>query len=134
MTDELVTLLKDDGEIVTVKKGTDEVQVRQTQALEVIGKSLSQITEFVSGGGLANLMSMHLRGQAVQQMLGGLTTHSGRDGLDARTIEQNALEIVSQVEAVFKKYQETLASKDKVDPDIHDGEDEFKKWADKQRT
>lgn len=107
---------------------SNEVEVRHTEALETIGRSLNSLCTFVTSGGLSSLLSGYARSQAVKEILGGLAAHDGRNALDARVLNQNALEIVTQVEAVFKKYQENLSSKEVRDSDIHDGEAQFKKW------
>lgn len=128
MTEGILKAREESSNNFLVANDTKELQVKQADALCQIGQALAGISQFVNGGGLANLLSVHVRTQALQQMLGGLTQHAGRDGLDARTVEQNAVEIVAHVEAVFKKFQENLASKNKVDPDMHDAEKDFKKW------
>lgn len=116
-----------------------EIEIKQTEALETIGTSLNAISTFITSGGLQDLLSGYARSQSVTAMLGGLTTHAGRNGLDARVLEQNAKEIVKQIESVFDKYQEVLAAKkrgDMLDPDIHqpvEEENEFTKWVREKR-
>lgn len=112
-------------EIVT----QNEVQTKQTEALIVLGNAVQSIANFLTSGGLTNVLSGYARSQAVKDILGGLATHDGRDSLDGRVLKQNALEIVTAVEAVFEKYQEKLSAKGKEDPEIKDSQlTEFEEW------
>lgn len=116
-----------------------ELEQKQTEALVTLAKATSEIATFISGGGLTKLLSGVARGNAVSSMLGGLTTHAGRNGLDARTLKQNAVEVVEQIEAVFSKFEERLAAKNKGeerDPEIKDpptNENTYTEWVKKQR-
>ena len=115
---------------------SDDLTIReeQTKALTTIADSLRSLTRFISEGGLVGVLSGYARSQAVKDILGGLAAHDGRNALDARVLDQNALEITQQVEKVFKKYQDTLQSKEKVDPNLHDGEEDFKKWVERKKN
>lgn len=107
------------------------VSEAHVQALEKAADSLHVIASFINGGGLQKVLSGYARAQSVTALLGGLTSHSGRNGLDARTLDQNALEIATQVEKVFAKYQEILDAKAKGeerDNEMHDAEKDFAKW------
>lgn len=94
--------------------------VSSEDALIVLASATDQIANFLTGGGLIKVLNGYARTQAVKEMLGGLTTHDGRQALDARTLKQNAVEIVEAIEQVFSKYQERLSSKEPRDPEIHD--------------
>lgn len=98
-----------------------EIELKQTEvtALATLAESTNAIANFLTGGGLLNILNGYSKSQAVKEMLGGLTTHAGRNALDARTIKQNAVEIVEAIEAVYSKYQERLSSKEPRDPEIH---------------
>ncbi|OQB10454.1 MAG: hypothetical protein BWY21_00375 [Parcubacteria group bacterium ADurb.Bin216] len=111
-----------------VVKEQHALQVRQTEALTTLAEGVKAIAEFLSGGGLNAVLSGYARSQAVQSILGGLATNSGRNALDARVLGQNAIEIVEQVEAVFGKYKERLEEREQRDPELKDGESDFNKW------
>lgn len=125
-----------ENEVVQVKY---ELEAKQTEALTSLAKAVTDISTFISGGGLNKLLSGVARGNAVSSMLGGLTTHAGRNGLDARTLKQNAVEVVEQIEAVFSKFEERLAAKNKGeqrDPELKDpptDENTYTEWVKKQR-
>lgn len=117
------------------KKGLEvssknELEIKQTEALQVLSEAAKQIASFLTDGGLVNVLSGYARTQAVKDMLGGLTANMGRDALDARTISQNAIEITEVIEAVFKKYEEKLKTQNR-DPEIHDAEADYKKYREK---
>lgn len=105
-----------------------EVAIKQTEALSTLATATKQIADFVTGGGLTQVLSGYARSQAVKDILGGLATHDGRNSLDARVLGQNALEITEAVEAVFKKYAERLAEQgaEPRDPEIHKPAEEYK--------
>jgi hypothetical protein len=102
---------------------THALQVRETQALETLAQATNALATFITGGGLTELLSGYARTQAVQAILGGLASHDGRNSLDARTMGQNALEIVTQIEKVFDKYHEKKNTTEERDPHIHDEDD-----------
>ncbi len=110
-----------------------EIEVAQTQALTTLAQATKEISTFLNGGGLANILSGYARSQAVGGILEGLASHDGRNALDARVIQQNALDMVTQVEKVFEKYGQVLEAKGKEDPDIHDAENDYVKWANKYK-
>lgn len=110
-----------------------EIEVAQTEALTTLAQATKEISTFLNGGGLANILSGYARSQAVGGILQGLASHDGRNALDARVIQQNALDMVTQVEKVFEKYGQILEAKGKEDPDIHDAENDYVKWANKYK-
>lgn len=123
-------------EVSTVAKGSTDILVQQTEALTTLAEGVKAIAGFLQGGGLAQILSGYARSQAVKDILGGLATHDGRNALDARVLQQNATEIVAQVEAVFAKYQEKLeegAAGEERDPEVKDSENAFKIWLDEKR-
>ena len=103
------------------------VALRQAEALAVLSSAVSDIAAFLTKGGLVEVLSGYARSQAVKDILGGLAAHDGRQALNAQTMDQNALEIVHQVEKVFAKYQEKLTIP-KGDPDLHNAEENFRQW------
>lgn len=111
----------------------NEIEVQQTKALTSLAEGVNAIAAFLTRGGLTDVLSGYARSQAVKDILGGLAAHDGRNALDSRVLGQNAIEIVHQVEAVFEKYGERLKEKGKRDPELHDGEAEFKEFEEKQK-
>jgi hypothetical protein len=108
-------------------KTEKELAIQQIEATTQLANSVKTLADFVVGGGLQAVLNGYAKTQCVKDILGGLTAHSGRDGLDARTLSQNAIEIVEQVEKVFEKYSERLEGKNR-DPEVKDAETDFKKW------
>lgn len=100
-----------------------EIQQQQTAALTTLAEGVNTIAKFIINGGLSSLLSGYARSQGVQSILGGLAANAGRNALDARTMGQNAIEIVEQIEQVFNKYAEVQNSKstgEQRDPDLHE--------------
>jgi hypothetical protein len=118
---------------VTTQDLALERSERDSRALAALAESITSLTQFITTGGLANLLSGYARTNGVNGMLQGLAQHSGRGSLDARTIQQNATEIVTQVEAVFDKYAERTLDKKDRNPDIQNGEEDFKAWVEKKK-
>lgn len=114
-------------EVVIHEADSRQLQVAQTQALTTLAEATKDIAAFLNGGGLHKLVSGYARSQSAQAILGGLAAHDGRAALDARTLGQNALETVKQVEVVFDKFEAELRAKGKNDPTLHDAEADFKK-------
>lgn len=110
-----------------IQKEQHEIQVRQTEALVSIGESLKQLSAFLTGGGINQLLSAYSKSQAVTGMLAGLSHHAGRGALNAQTMGQNALEIAKAIEMAHDTYERILKDKHKHDPDLHDAEKDFKK-------
>lgn len=108
------------------------VVAEQTKALTTISESLKQLSDFVSKGGLTELVKGYTQTQIAQGVLQGLASHDGRNALDARFIKQNALEIVHAIEAVFDKAKERNETKDSLDSEIKNAEDAYSVWKDKQ--
>lgn len=110
--------------------------VKQTEALTQIGTALATISNWVTQGGLTEIMTGYAKSNAVKEILGGLAAHDGRNALDARVLSQNALEIVHQVEGVFDKFAEHLKAKKagELDPDLHNAEADFIKFKEKENA
>ena len=107
------------------------VQEQQTKALEKIGQGITDIASFLNSGKLSQLMQSVSLANGANALLNGLTTNAGREGLDARTLSQNALEIAEAVLLVHNKFKErleALAKQEPRDPEIKDFEDDYKKW------
>ena len=99
--------------------------IAQSQALQSLAKSMDVIATFVTQGGLTEVLQGYAKTNSVSTLLGGLTANAGRNGLDARFIQQNAIEITHVVEAVFDKYIQHMAEKTQRDPELKDAEKDF---------
>lgn len=108
---------------------TKELMAAQTKALTVMAESMQMIATFLNTG-LPQALAVQAKANGVSAILQGLMSKEGRNGLDARFIKQNAIESVQAIEAVHDEYQEILKAKanKELDPKLHDGESEFKKW------
>lgn len=106
----------------------------QAASLASIADNLALLSHWVTSGALEALLSGCARAGAVKEMLGGLAAHEGRKALDGRVLEQNAVEIVTQVEAVFKKYRDSLQSTEKKDSKLHDAESDYQAWREMKKN
>ncbi len=110
-----------------------EVEIAQTKAVQELASGVTQIAEFLSGGGLSKVLGEYSKSQIAKDILGGLAAHSGREALDARFIQQNALEIIHTIESVFDKAKErgeALARGEVRDSELKNAESEFLEWKD----
>lgn len=122
-----VAVVKPSSEVILLEERKLEIAERQADALH-------SISEFLNGDGLQRTLSGLARSGAANSLLQGLVAHDGRNGLDARTQEQNAREICHLVEKVFDQFQEKLQAKangEVRDSEIHDAEAGFKEWKEK---
>jgi hypothetical protein len=123
--------IEEKNNLLVETSNSHALQAKQAESLDLLAKSVNQIAQFLSGGGLTELLSGYARSQAVKEILGGLATHDGRAALDARFLGQNAIDIVTQVEKVFEKYQQKLTDSN-IDPQIKDAEADYKKFTSKK--
>jgi hypothetical protein len=128
----LPAIFKRKNEIqVQVESRALEIQEESNKALRQIGESLAILSQFVSAGGLVELVRSASLASGANALLGGLAVKNGRESLDARTLKQNAIEIAEQVLLIHDKFKERLSAEAKGktrDPDIHDPDKEFEKW------
>ncbi len=124
----LPSIFKRKTDLETVKKTEIlALEEQKTKALSVQAEALKDIAHFLTSGGLSSIAQGVALSNTAASLLNGLTAHDGRQGLDARTLEQNALEIATFALKVKDQFQEKLA-KSNVDSEIHDGEADYKKW------
>ena len=119
------------NDIVLVEQKKYELEVKQAESLSLLAKGVNDLAAFVTGGGLSQMLRGYAQSQTVSDILGGLAAHDGRNALDARVLGQNAIEIVTQVTAVWDKFQERMAEKESGeprDPNIVNSENDFQKW------
>jgi len=112
-----------------------EIAVSQTKALTTLAESVKAIATFLTSNRLPEILEGYAKASAVNGILQGLVTHSGRGGMDARLMKQNAIEASEFIEKCFEHYSEKLAAKKmgEVDTEIHDGENDFKKWQEQNK-
>ena len=105
----------------------------QAKALTSISKSLSQLTNFITTGGLTELLAAQATHNAISGVMQGLAAHDGRQALDARVMAQNGLEIAKHIDAAVETALRLKKEKEKGDhdPEIHDAEADFKKFKEK---
>lgn len=96
------------------------IEERQLLALETQAKALESISTFLSGISLKEVLQHQAIHSAASQLLGGLTSKDGRQGLNAQTMKQNAIDIAYLVEAVLGKLSSHALSRSK---EVHDGEE-----------
>lgn len=106
--------------VITVESEEKEIIVAQTRAVVQIGAALEGISRFLTDGGLSSLMHQASIAGSANSLLQGLTAHDGRNGLDARTLSQTAIEVAELVLKVHDKFKERLSSTEKRDPDIQE--------------
>lgn len=112
------------GELVFTKSySASTIAERQVLAAEQTASALTVIAQFLQEGGIEKAINTLVKGNGIAGMLSGLAHHDGRKALDARLLKQNALEIVEQLELVYKKYNERLSSQNARNPDILNAEE-----------
>lgn len=130
---EVLALNSQANSIIEVENRQYELEVKQVKALSTLAEGVKELSQFLTQGGLATMLSAYSKELSVGQMLGGLASHLGRGALDAQTIKQNALEITELIEAVRKKSTERLAATNR-DPEIHDAESPLKAFEDRMKA
>ena len=89
------------------------------------------ITGVLKSPELSSFIEGLTRSKGILGVLQGLATHSGRNALDARTMDQNAMEIYhlmdKAIEATKSRLQER-ASGVELDPEIKDAEKDFQEY------
>ncbi len=103
----------------------------QTKALESLATSVNALTSFLTGGGLAQVLTGYAKTQSVAGILSGLVAKDGRSGLDPRVMNQNAIEVSTFIETVFDHYSKRLKDKHERDPEIKDAEADFNSFTEK---
>lgn len=98
---------------LSINSTDKEIAIANTQALAVAAKALNQISNFIACGGFSNLLQGYARSQSVTSILGGLAAHDGRNSLDARVLDQNALEMPYAIEKIFKQFAKHLSSQER---------------------
>lgn len=133
MTEEKDLIVKE-GRAPTVQDLTEVVKA-QTEALTVLANSMQTISGFLTNG-LPQVLAGYSKSQAVSAVFNGLMAKEGRNGLDPRFIKQNAIEVISAIEEAHTQYKKLLDEKARGerDPELHDGEREFKAWKDAQKS
>lgn len=115
---------------VAEKRAAIELQTKQTQALETLAQSTAVIAKFLEGGGLTSVLQGYSKGLAINGILQGLVQSQGRGGLDARFINQNAVDAYHAIDKAYDAFASRLAEKAEanLDPEIHNAEAEYLKF------
>lgn len=105
------------------------LQVQQTESLAVMAEAMSVMAQTFSAlpRVINDAVQTLVKGNGVNGILAGLAQHDGRKSLDARIMDQNALEIVEQLEKVFKKYNTRMRDLGRSDTLVN-AEDDFNQW------
>lgn len=140
-----INILSDRSVIEVIQTRFNEIEAKQkelaiqhSQAVIAVGKAMTDLVQFVTQGGLASLLQQHTKAQTVNHLIQGLTSNAGRNGLDARTLTQNAIEGWHTLDAWEKIGAEREAEKNRVleeggEVKELDSEEEFRKWRDEQK-
>lgn len=105
------------------------LQQQQTESQVIIAEAMTAIAQAISAlpRAIENAVQTLVKGNGVNGILAGLAQHDGRKSLDARVMDQNALEIVEQLEKVFKKYNQRMRDLGRSDTLVN-AEDDFNQW------
>lgn len=108
-------------------------QAQQTESQVIIAEAMTAIAQAISAlpRAIENAVQTLVKGNGVNGILAGLAQHDGRKSLDARIMDQNALEIVEQLEKVFKKYNTRMRDLNRSDT-LVDAEADYKKAEENQ--
>jgi len=131
---ELTSLRKAENELYL--SGDDQVKslaMEQAKSLSVLAESMSQIANFITKGGLTQVLTGYAKTQSVAAIANGLAAKEGRNSLDARLMNQNAIEISTFIETVYDHYAERLKGKNERDPELKDGEADFKRFTKEEK-
>ena len=96
---------------------------REVVALETAAAALTGISNFLSGITLKEVIQHQAVHGAVRDILGGLATKDGRNALDARTMNQNAIDMAYLIEKVLGKVTSHALSRTGATPEVKDGEE-----------
>lgn len=103
------------------------------QALVNIGDGMRAIATFLGGSTLPQVVESAALLGAMGQVIGGLTSNAGRQGLDARAINQDSIDATHKIISLFDKLKGTLEAKKNGEFQEHvDPEERFKQWVKEQ--
>jgi hypothetical protein len=92
-------------------------------ALETAAAALTGISNFLSGITLKEVIQHQAVHGSIREILGGLATKDGRNALDARTMNQNAIDMAYLIEKVLGKVTSHAISRTGAAPEVKDGEE-----------
>ena len=105
----------------------------QAKAIASLAQSFSAIAKFLGNSTLPQVLESHAVMQSVGQVLNGLTSHAGRQGLDARTIKVDATDATHRILQAFSHLKETIEARRNGDFAEHlDAESDYLKWKESQ--
>jgi len=96
---------------------------REVVALETAAAALTGISNFLSGITLKEVIQHQAVHGSIREILGGLATKDGRGALDARTMNQNAIDMAYLIEKVLGKVSSHALSRTGATPEVKDGEE-----------
>lgn len=96
---------------------------REVVALETAATALMGISNFLSGITLKEVIQHQAVHGSIREILGGLATKDGRNALDARTMNQNAIDMAYLIEKVLGKVTSHALSRTGATPEVKDGEE-----------
>jgi hypothetical protein len=96
---------------------------REVVALETAAAALTGISNFLSGITLKEVIQHQAVHGSIREILGGLATKDGRNALDARTMNQNAIDMAYLIEKVLGKVSSHALSRTGATPEVKDGEE-----------
>jgi hypothetical protein len=96
---------------------------REVVALETAAAALTGISNFLSGITLKEVIQHQAVHGSIREILGGLATKDGRGALDARTMNQNAIDMAYLIEKVLGKVTSHAISRTGAAPEVKDGEE-----------
>lgn len=105
--------------------------VKETvEALTKIGNSLEAISTFLAGQTLPQVLESHAIMGCLGQIMNGLTANAGRQGLDARTISQDAIDGSYRILSAFDHLRKTLEERKNGErsEEIVSAEEGFAEW------
>jgi hypothetical protein len=115
---------KPDSSLVAERWNPPSAQAkdREVVALETAATALMGISNFLSGITLKEVIQHQAVHGSIREILGGLATKDGRGALDARTMNQNAIDMAYLIEKVLGKVSSHALSRTGATPEVKDGE------------
>lgn len=120
--------------VPTVAQAAPPLPLEVKQTLLTINKACDAIAHFFGNTTLPEVMESRAIMGSIETMLGGLVTHAGREGLDARVINQNATEVAHVIEKTFERVKSHVQARRSGEHsgDTLDAEGDYEKWKKEQ--
>ena len=110
------------------------IPVEVVTSLATIADSLKSISTFLGGQTLPNVLESYSVMQCIGQALNGLLSSQGRNGLDARTIDQDAIDSTHRILKSFEHLKESIQARRSGEHsgEFVDAEQKFRDWVEQQ--